>query len=1504
MSFYPELEYNGNIQKVIGVQFSLMSPEEIRRRSVVEIKNADTFISGNIAVPNGLFDISMGVLENGILCSTDKLDNRLCPGYFGHIELATPVFYIHFMKYILKTLSNICYRCADLLLSEDEKLELKELIVKKKGYRRFLFVRKFIQEKNTKTVSKVIHCRSCNSIQPEKYIREELNICIYEVKSPGEIQQKEKIMLPPEYVMILFKKITDENCEMMGFSSKYSRPEWMICQVLPVCPPAVRPSVKMDNSQRMEDDLTHKLIDIVKENRKLRENKVHYSSLQFHVATLIDNDNKSIPKSTQRTGRPLKSIRQRLKGKEGRIRNNLMGKRVDFSARTVITPDPLLKIDELGVPTEMCINLTYPERVTLYNIHRLQEMVNNGPSKYPGAKSVKHGTRYISLLHSKRQLQLGDIVNRHLMKGDVVLFNRQPSLHKMSMMAHRVCPIPSRTFRLSVDVTTPYNADFDGDEMNMHVPQSIESVVELECLASVPYQLISPAKNEPIVYVVQDSCLGLYLLTRDNTISFPKRHVMNFLMACNDYRIHDVCTMNDVFSHDILNCIMPSINLYTNNGIDSKYHQTKGGEDPNIIHIQNGKFVKRCGIIDKTVFKKSSKGFVHVAFNDCSPSIARDLIDNVRFIITNYLLYQGFSVGISDLILHREKLQEISSIILSKKEEVNQLLQSVHNQDFRNDSTRSNSDYLESQIQSILQNKLFSETSHIILESLSGQTNRFMDMYNAKSKGSNVNISQMISNVGQIIVDGQRIKYGFTDRTLPHFCKFDDSAEARGFVENSFVSGLSPHEFFFHAMGGREGLIDTAVKTSKTGYIQRRLIKTLEDLKVMYDGTVRDANNNVVQFCYGEDGFDACKIENVSLFYLSKSTMEIQQEFLMKDYETEEERTRHYHHFVNTILGFKSYYIDVMCKGLPPLKQGVLLHFPVNFERTILNIKTMFHLHVKEEGGRSSSANAKSRLSVTYILDKIDEVVDRLNPSDVLCRYLLNIYLSPKRIMERHGFTKEAFDHLLDTIEHIYRMSLVQPGEMVGAIAAQSIGEPTTQMTLNTFHFAGVGEKLSVNKGVPRLEELFSISRFPKNPSMEIYPSKIMKSSSFTLDQNKVVSKELMDNLELTTLGQLVIKSRVLYEAKDDSSILYIQQIRQALLGSSSSSSSPRWILVLELDHSKMMTKNISCIEIEYAILSMKYSNQMDANEDLEVYIDNENHLADGGVLNVYITFRRITHISSKYSKRVSSTPALSEPRDKLELLKMIEKYIMEKIILRGIPELKKISMFKSKLPGYYNEVGIFDTPDVYLLETLGSNFLDVLIHPFVDKVHTITNNIHEIYEILGIEAARYALCFEIYQVIKDSQSYWRHIGLLVDAMTNRGVLISVDRRGMNRGDIGPLAKSSFEETDQMLYQAAVFGELDNVKGVSSNIMLGQVPPCGTGVVDILLDEKELQSYYHDPQWKSFYKEYIKNMNKYQQIGLTPFFSSLEEQAQAQIPMVPVECTTGSFDFDFNPELM
>ena len=1049
---------DSDIQPVVGIQFGIFSPDEIEKRSVVEITNGGTY-DGNEPRIGGLFDPRMGVLDNGKTCRSCAQTNHGCPGHFGHFRLARPVYFIQFFPYIINVLNCVCVRCSKLLIDKD----LHKGVLNRPAEARWRAV--------LSLCSNISRCGQetedgCGAIQPDRYTRDGIARITAEWKAMpmtppqtdalgGTKTEKVTQVLEVEYVLRLFRRIVDEDVDFLGLNRFWCRPDWMICSVLPIPPPQVRPSVIQDNNQRSEDDLTHKLFEIISTNQRLQDKinnnaaknliEDEHTVLQYHIATLVDNQIPGVAPSAQRSGRPLKSVQQRLGSKEGRIRFNIQGKRVEFSARSVITPDPNLSIAELGVPIKIAMNLTVPEKVTRYNKEQMYKLIQNGADKFPGAKTIVRGNGSMtSLKHvNTREIVLheGDVVNRHLNDGDIVLFNRQPTLHRMSMMGHRVKVLPYNTFRLNVSTTAPYNADFDGDEMNAHIPQSYEASTELSEIAAVPHQIVTPRHAKPLIGVVQDTLLGSYRITRPH-VNFNRREFMNMMMW--NKRFEGVMPKGGVIAEgkiprfngqQVLSQLMPPINMSMGNGL----YKDKA-IDENFVKIREGEVLQ--GIFDKDVFSKPSKGIVHVTYRDHGPTATVNFIDSMQNTIEQFLVYNGFSVGISDLIADETTRKDMEKVVKERKEAIEKILLQIHLDLFDNNTGKSNQVEFENKVFVEL-NKATDESGKIGLAALSDE-NRLVAMVRAGSKGSTINISQMMACVGQQAPEGKRIPYGFTDRTLPHYKKYDDGAEARGFVESSFIDGLTPQEFFFHAMSGREGLIDTAVKTADTGYIQRQLVKAMEDLAVQYDGTVRDSRMNVVQFRYGEDGINATKIESASLGLVKLSDTEIRSNYGMESADVGSvlaegvlrgEDSATLAAFAEQVIADRT----MLVEGMNRSRQDTALFASVNIERVLTNVATTFRLN--------TSAAGKTDLTPSYVLTGIERVIAKTQPYHKLWMALLRFHLAPHKLIMTERFTRKAFDAACEMILIKNWQGWSLPGEQVGIIAAQSIGEPSTQMS-------------------------------------------------------------------------------------------------------------------------------------------------------------------------------------------------------------------------------------------------------------------------------------------------------------------------------------------------------------------------------------------------------------------------------------------------------------------------
>ncbi|MGM5480473.1 MAG: DNA-directed RNA polymerase subunit A' [Nanobdellota archaeon] len=842
-------------KKVGAIKFGIMSPQFIKKTSSAKIVTPELYDKEGYPVDGGLMDVRMGVIDPGLKCKTCGLKLKECPGHFGHIELARPIVHIKFVSLVLDLLRLTCKECGRVLISEDKIAEIKHDIEKIKKYGTDAELRSFVKQVIAKSKT-ILTCPHCKAKQQK-----------VSLEKPSTFLEDEKRLSPIE-IRTRFEKITDDDLTILGINPESARPEWSVMTVLPIPPATMRPSITLESGERSEDDLTHKLGDIVRINQRLFENinagapeiivEDLWDLLQYHVTTFFDNNVSQLPPARHRSGQPLKTITSRIKSKEGRIRNNLAGKRVNFSARAVISPDPKLEINEVGVPRNFSEKLTVPERVTEWNKDYVRGFVERGPDEYPGANYVirPDGRRKRITDETKEQLleelEPGMVVERHLLDGDVVIFNRQPSLHKMNMMCHKVRVLDGLTLRLNPAVCTPYNADFDGDEMNLHVPQTEESRAEAEVLMQVQTQLISPRFGLSIIGCNQDAISGNYLLTQ-NKFNVSYEEAIDILMAIGEKDFSRLPKKKEITGKEIFSVLLPEDLNFKAPNKQYKAHP----EDPeSMVVIKDGHLTQ--GILDKENLGDGSGLLLRQIHQLYGPEDTIIFLGKIYRLGIEVLYRVGFTTSIADTDLTEEGNIQAKKAIENAQKEVQKLIKDFNDGKIEALPGRTERETLELKILTVL-NKARNDAGQIVTDT--ARESNTMDMIRSGARGNIINVAQMSAIVGQQDLGGGRIDQGYAGRTLSCFKKGDLGAKAHGFIENGFKEGLDPHEMFFMAMTGRDSLMDSALRTPKSGYLYRRLANALQDLKIEYDLTVRDASKKIIQFSYGEDGIEVSKSE-------------------------------------------------------------------------------------------------------------------------------------------------------------------------------------------------------------------------------------------------------------------------------------------------------------------------------------------------------------------------------------------------------------------------------------------------------------------------------------------------------------------------------------------------------------------------------------------------------------------------------------------------------------------
>jgi DNA-directed RNA polymerase beta' subunit len=853
-----------------NIQFGIYSSDEIIKMSVCEVNTVK--LSGH----NSIYDKRMGVLEITEKCPTCQHNSKDCVGHFGHIPLNIYILHPLYYRLILSLLKCVCYKCSKLLLSQ-KKLMLLGIFGKISNLTKFNYI--------IKIMDKINYCECCDTSQP-KYIFSTTEKQIYMVfKINGEI---ERIQMYENEIYKIFSNISSSDISLLGLDINNFHPKNLVLSVLPVLPPVSRPYVIAD-LLTCDDDLTLQYVEIIKANNHIGNNKTtdfkkskYIQMLKFRIRSLFDNSGE---KQKVSNGRPLKGIKKRLTGKEGIIRNNLMGKRVDKSARSVIGPDPTLKIDEIAIPKEIADILSYPITVNNINKNAIQNMIEKGKINFiikkDGTKinakyaTTKLGTKILygdvifdgnqyniisqesDIFNIKKdnriyrngielqnicfnetkkiEVSIGDTVERKLKDNDILLLNRQPTLHRGSMIAQKVRIIPGKTIRLNLAITSSFNADFDGDEMNLFCPNNIETENELRMLSSVDNFIINPQSSKANIVIVQDTVLGIYKMTLSTQKELKKNIFWNcaYILGSN---INDTIKKKQPYFKSFSGRFLFSLILP-----DDFFYTCKNDVDPNepTLIIEHG--ILKSGSIQKKDLNK----IISNLYLEYNVEVCKTFVNNVQFLACQFLLKTSFTIGISDCILNNNNIDHTVSKSLMKAKSIEE---TINNKILKEIYIKFSLGGARDVGLSLAKNSLSS-------------TNNFISTVTSGARGDFFNIAQITGLLGQQNFCGGRIQETMTNctRTLPHFPILekdytdDIKYESKGFIRNNFAKGLSPREFFLHSMTGREGITDTAMKTATSGYIQRRMIKVAEDVHIANDGTVRNLNNNIIQFSYGNN---------------------------------------------------------------------------------------------------------------------------------------------------------------------------------------------------------------------------------------------------------------------------------------------------------------------------------------------------------------------------------------------------------------------------------------------------------------------------------------------------------------------------------------------------------------------------------------------------------------------------------------------------------------------------
>jgi len=1449
--------YSDDIKRINKIEFNIFTNKEIKNYSAVSsdpfgINLAESYENYE-PKKGGLVDLRMGTCDIYLNCTTCGLNHMDCPGHFGHIELTEPVFHYGFLDHLKSLLQCICIKCSNILVEKNDE-QFKKTINKRSEAR-------FKEIKNlTKNVN---FCWNCGTSVPK--IRKEINATKFSMnliverevgtlmvdEKTGDVLKETKkiiVIITPRDCYNILRNISDTDCLLLGFNPKAARPEDLIISRFPVPPVIIRPTSKVDfmASSTMEDSLTLKISDIITANQRLRVqmdketneldignySNTAYTLLQYHVAVFFDNESISLLRSEFKTGTPIKSISERIKGKAGRVRSNLLGKRVDFSGRSVITPDSYINIDQLGVPKKIAMELTIPEEVTPFNIKYLTNLVKNGRDVYPGANFVlrvnyrdgKTEVQKIDLKYRKKaiRLNIGDVVERHSVNGDHVLFNRQPTLHKPSMMAHEIHVLDiddANTFRVNVSVCKPYGADFDGDEMNIHLAQSIQARNELKRIANVKYQIIGVKDSKPIIGCFQDALSGAFLLTQKD-VKIKGYDVANIL-ANTSSETKELIDMNKEYSgQEIFSHIIPS-------GINNVKKNDKKEE---ILRIKDGELL--IGILDDTTLSTAKNSIIHFIWDKYGPNKTRRFIDDVQKLVLNFLLQRGLTISFKDAILESTFEGQIKKILDNAVLENKYMLTQ-----FENEVDQISPVVVEGSLYAEM-NAMGTNIGATLKENL-GVYNLFWALAQSGAKGKELNLQQMMGCIGQQSLEGRRIQKKVEGRSLIYFHKDDDTPEARGFTRSSLLDGLKGYEAFIFTSAGREGLIDTAIKTAQTGYIQRKLIKGLEDISIKYDGTNRNSRGVIIQYVYGENGINqACQTE-VKLSIMDMDNKKLYNTFSFTEEQMKKLEKKH-KISIKDLKKINDKYLEKMktyrdnmrliqCKALMNFKtMEEKFMIPVNLFRITQDYSTKGENLELTPQEIENSIEAFLTSTETKLLPGASRGIKRLINDDKSLKYILEIalyeYLSPNKCIYEYGLSKNQLNNLWKEITLSFVKAMAEPGEMVGILAAQSIGEPTTQLNLNTKHFVGVASKSGTASGVPRIIELLSFSKNIKTPEMIIYFDNNIRSE-------KPAVNKLASYFKYLSINQLIDSAEIYYNIDTDAKLTSDNVSTPFFVNNQKADlSALPFVFRIKMNLEKMMDKETTLLDIKTKFISFWYKNYTNTKTMKKTEKDIFNKINRCAILsNSTADKEQIIHIRFSMSSFNYQTLV-----DFLNI-------VLEDITLKGIDGITDINMEETRILVFNKESGSADVEKEFVVTTSGINLEKLRYMKGIDHSRVSINDIYTVYRHYGIEATRQILMIEYIKILGNNLNS-THLSVLVDMMTHNGETTSIDRHGLSKLESDPLARASFEQTMDHFINASIFNEKDTMKSISSNVMLGKVIPGGTGAFDLILDTYKLEN--------------------------------------------------------------
>jgi DNA-directed RNA polymerase II subunit RPB1 len=1423
---YNEEEEEDVISEIDHVEFTMFSAEDMVNSSVLHVSSGLT-VEGHKIVPGGLLDRKLGTLEKNVSCETCENGIIKDTGHFGHHNFPVAIYNINFIPAVVNILKCICFNCSRLLIDKNSKA-YKRILKKTHNKTRFEALKdhikphrkcwfplpipkKVIDDEGKEIIETHV---GCGMVQPNiTSTKTTIQICekIEEIDAEGNVIQKEKkYELSATDVYRKLRMIQEEDYYILACHPQKNAPTSLIFgNTFPIEPVTGRPSNLSDPLMRTEDVFTTKLGDIVSASLDLRKKiedkndkceeiteediKEEVSDLTYAVSVYLDGEiAKTTVTANNRANKATKGKSQLLSKKKGIIRSNIQGKRVNHNARFVVVPGADIPIHHIGIPKKACLTLCWPERVTDQNIERLKAIVQLGHKHIDGANYVKPKGSFKTVffknsddpLYAAKQaaerLKVGDVVHRHLRNGDIVLTNRQPSLHQGSIMAHFVFLVDGVCIKLPESDCTSYNADFDGDEINIFLPQSEEPLAEARMLLGVSKNVITGASSQPNISFIQNHLLAFHVISKKD-VFYKREEVCQFMMQTVDHcNIPPPCILKPVelwSGKQVVSLILPNM---TWEKILKAHQRIEGVPDEMTpyetkVLIKDGQLI--CGMLNKSCVGSASQSLVHSIALHFGEDAAVEFINRGRKLGNHFLKKHCVSVGLNDMNIKEGTKERLQSLANKCNYELDKV------------ACRDDLDHDEKErVSMCIINKMVNEATYNLEDEIS-KDNAFKIMLEAGSKGSTVNYILMMRILGQQNIEGNRIQKSFHGRTLPHFSHEDTTAESRGFVFDNFCVGIDPRSMFFHSQSNRINLIASSLSVRDIGYFQRRIIKSMEDLSVRYDASVTNSSGDIIQFVFGEDGIDPYYCVRQNVIWLLGTPQEWSPEEL--SYQLVSPRTKKL---------LKMEYEKMKKDHDWAVKQKSLERsMPVWFEFLFNNLPAQTYTGEEyEEEAVTIDEVIDGVMNITKEIRKANPIFKRFDVDQTVWMRSIRYHLSSKSIVLKRKMIRRQWFAVTKTIVHKILRAAIDPSTMVGAYSSKAIGHPASQQTLNAFQ-PTVGNDKLVSYSLKRLKEIATVSRKLSKPLSVIY----LKPQ---IANNKEAVDKLIARLTCTMFRDVILgEEEVFFDGDtrfDDFDGPVLEQYRmfpwfdldtdKYILSS--------WVLRLEVNIKVIKHRNLRIEDV----VNLFYSRGLQRVFQI-IYFANEE--------------RGFIRIKPFYDK-AKDVPAGHD----ILFLKEWYTTVLSKWPISGVPKLN--SMEADQLPS-----------GEWRIIAQGINLKQLFLWPEIDKRRTTCNDPHEMHRMFGIESARWTLLNEYESILLSGDVYIdrKWLLLLCDLMSRGPQIMSTDRFGFeSRKQSLPLHQASFEEAAHVLEDAARYGETDYLLGVSESLYVGKPFQGGTGAFDVL----------------------------------------------------------------------